>query len=59
VERDKDEDGFSHQDGKRPRKKALFGGAHLTIETGSDFPIGVSISKPTLYTYVLTRQGDK
>ena len=32
---------LSHQDGKRPRKGPLFGGARLTIEPGSDFPIGV------------------
>ena len=41
MERDKEEDGFAHQDGKRPRKETLFGGARVTIETGSDFPIGV------------------
>jgi hypothetical protein len=41
VERDKEEDGFAHQDGKRLRKGPLFGGARLTIEPGSDFPIGV------------------
>src|SRR5208337_4380223 len=28
--------------GKRPRKGPLFGGARLTIEPGSDFPIGVT-----------------
>jgi len=33
---------FAHQDGKRPRKGPLFGGARLTIEPGSDFPIGVN-----------------
>src|SRR3954466_814063 len=37
----REEDGFAHPDGKRPRKGALFGGARLTIEPGSDFPIGV------------------
>jgi hypothetical protein len=37
VERDKEKDGVAHQDGKRPRKAALFGGARLTIETGPDF----------------------
>jgi len=41
VERDKEEYSFSHQDGKRPRKEPLFGGARPTIEPGSDFPIGV------------------
>jgi len=40
VERDKEEYSFAHQDGKRPRKGPLFGGARLTIEPGSDFPIG-------------------
>ena len=29
-------------DGKRPKKGLLFGGARLTIEPGSDFPIGVN-----------------
>ena len=33
---------FAHQDGKRPRKGPLFGGARLTIETGSLFTIGIS-----------------
>jgi len=28
---------LAHQDGKRPRNGPLFGGAHLTIEPGSDF----------------------
>jgi len=42
VERDKEEYSFAHQDGKRPRKGPLFGGARLTIEPGSDFPIGVT-----------------
>src|SRR5271165_6112735 len=37
----KEEYSFAHQDGKRPRKGPLFGGARLTIEPGSDFPIGV------------------
>jgi hypothetical protein len=32
---------FAHPDGKRPSKGPLFGGARLTIEPGSDFPIGV------------------
>jgi hypothetical protein len=41
VERDKEEDGFAHQDGQRARNRPLLGGAHLTIEPGSDFPIGV------------------
>ena len=27
--------------GKRPRKEPLFGGARLTLEIGSDFPIGL------------------
>jgi hypothetical protein len=48
VERDKEKDGFANQDGKRPRKEALFGGARLTIKTGSDFPIGV-IAKESSY----------
>ncbi|MGZ5994688.1 MAG: hypothetical protein ACXWN0_03190 [Isosphaeraceae bacterium] len=42
MERDKEEHSFAHQDGKRPRKGPLFGGARLTIEPGSDFPIGVT-----------------
>ena len=42
MERDKEKDGFAHQDGKRPRKEALFGGARLTIEIGADFPIGIN-----------------
>ncbi len=41
MERDKEEYSFAHQDGKRSRKGPLFGGARLTIEPGSDFPIGV------------------
>ena len=41
VERDKEEDSFAPQDGRRPRKGPLFGGSPLTIETGSDFPIGI------------------
>src|SRR5207247_249965 len=38
------EDSFAHQDGRRPRKGPLFGGSPLTIETGSDFPIGITAS---------------
>jgi hypothetical protein len=46
VERAKEEYGFAHQDGKRPRQGLLFGGARLTIEPGSDFPIGVTPGLP-------------
>src|SRR5208337_3431858 len=42
VEGDKEEYSFAHQDGKRPRKGPLFGGARLTIEHGSDFLIDVT-----------------
>jgi hypothetical protein len=42
VERDKNEYSFAHQDGRRLRKRTLFGGARLTIETAADSPIGVS-----------------
>jgi hypothetical protein len=42
VERDKEEQGSAHQDGKRPRKGPLFGGARLSIEPGSEFPIVVN-----------------
>ena len=42
MERDKEDYSFAHQDGKRPRKGPLFGGARLTIEPGSDFPIGIN-----------------
>src|ERR1700738_2230732 len=45
VEQDKEEAGFAHQVGKRPRKEPLFGGPPRTIETGSDFAIGL-ISSP-------------
>jgi hypothetical protein len=37
-----EEDGFAPQDGKSPRNGTLFGGPRLTIEPGSDFPIGVN-----------------
>jgi hypothetical protein len=37
LEQDKEEDGFAHPVGKRPRKEPLFGGALQKIETGSDF----------------------
>jgi hypothetical protein len=33
--------GLAHQVGKGPRKEPLVGGARLTLETGSGFPIGV------------------
>jgi len=42
VERDTEEDNFAPQDGRRPRKGPLFGGSPLTVETGSDFPIGIT-----------------
>ena len=45
VDQDKEEDGFAHQVGKRPRKEPLFGGALQTMETDSDFAIGL-ISSP-------------
>jgi hypothetical protein len=45
VEQDKEEDGFAHQVGKRPRKEPLFGGALQKMETGADFAIGL-ISSP-------------
>ena len=45
MEQDKEEDGFAHQVGKRPRKEPLFGGALQKMETGSDFAIGL-ISSP-------------
>ena len=41
MDRDKEEDGFAHQVGKRPRKEPLFGGTRLTLDIGSDFPIGL------------------
>jgi hypothetical protein len=41
LEQDKEEDGFPHPDGKRPRKEPLFGGAVQKMETGSDFAIGL------------------
>jgi hypothetical protein len=37
VEQDKEEYGFAHQVGKRPRNQLLFGGALQKMETGSDF----------------------
>jgi hypothetical protein len=37
VELDKEEYGFTHQVGKRPRNQLLFGGALQKMETGSDF----------------------
>jgi hypothetical protein len=37
VERASEEDGFAHQDGRRPRKGPLFGGSPLPIETGPEF----------------------
>jgi hypothetical protein len=43
LEQDKEEDGFAHPVGKRPRKEPLFGGALQKMETGSDFAIGLTI----------------
>jgi hypothetical protein len=45
LEQDKEEDGFAHPVGKRPRKEPLFGGALQKMENGSDFAIDV-ISSP-------------
>jgi hypothetical protein len=45
LEQDKEEDGFAHLVGKRPKKEPLFGGALQEMETGSDFAIGL-ISSP-------------
>jgi hypothetical protein len=45
LEQDKEEDGFAHPAGKRPRKEPLFDGALQKMETGSDFVIGL-ISLP-------------
>ena len=44
-EQHKEEVGFAHQVGKRPRKEPLFDGALQKMETGSDFAIGL-ISSP-------------
>jgi hypothetical protein len=41
LEQDKEEDGFAHPVGKRPRKEPLFRGALQKMETGSDFAIGL------------------
>jgi hypothetical protein len=41
LEQDKEEDGFAHPAGTRPRKEPLFGGALQKMETGSDFAIGL------------------
>jgi hypothetical protein len=45
LEQDKEEDGFAHPVGKRPRKEPLFAGALQKMETGSDVAIGL-ISSP-------------
>jgi hypothetical protein len=37
LEQDKEEDGFAHPAGKRPRKEPLFGGALQKMETGAEF----------------------
>jgi hypothetical protein len=44
LEEDKEEDGFAHLVGKRPRKEPLFRGALQMMETGSDFAIGLNSS---------------
>jgi hypothetical protein len=41
LQQDKEEDGFAHPAGKRPRKELLFGGALQKMETGFDFAIGL------------------
>ena len=42
MERDKEEDGFVRLGLEEIKERDTVGGARLTIETGSDFPIGIT-----------------
>ena len=44
LERDKERDGFARIRWKETREGNTVGGARLTIETGADFPIGISVA---------------